>query len=254
MTDEEIIKKSFEITEDKRLIVKAPFVRVKIPQDFFNHKISELIADEVHTIGVFYIEVYGLDDKEFDIDNLKNPYKILFKMPMQMILCPSNIIEERDSDKNLNTILEFQQRDTFIKSILFIKTFKTVSKIIDLLLKGFLPKEIGYNELLDFIENACLENGADLAVNNTILEVLISELCRDPNDLTKPFRMALKKNPNLKMTDKVFIKIDSLARMYNSFAAISSADPKQGITASINRTRYNEPQKPSVIEEALSDV
>ena len=56
------------------------------------------------------------------------------------------------------------------------------------------------------------------------------------------------------MTDKQFIKVDSLGRMYNSFAAISSGDSKQGISTSIVRKRYNEPQKESTIEEALSDV
>ena len=76
MTDEEIIKKTFAHTEDNRLIVKAPFVRVKLPQDFFNHKIAEMLGSEISTIGIMYIEVYGLDDKEFDIDNLKNPHKI----------------------------------------------------------------------------------------------------------------------------------------------------------------------------------
>lgn len=254
MDKNDIIKKTFDVTDDKRVIVKAPFIRVKIPEDFFNHKIAELVGSEVHTIGVFHIEVYGLDDKEFDIDNLKNPHIILFKMPMQMILCPSNIDEMRDEDKNLVTVLEFQERDTFIKSALFVRTWKTVSKVIDLLLKGFLPKELGYDQIMDFIDQCCIENKTNTQVANTITEILIAELCRDPNDLTKPFRIALKNNPNLKMTDKKFVKIDSLARMYNSFAAISSADPKQGITASINRTRYNEPQKASAIEEALSDV
>lgn len=254
MTDEEIIKKTFVHTEDNRLIVKAPFVRVKLPQDFFNHKIAEMLGSEISTIGIMYIEVYGLDDKEFDIDNLKNPHKILFKMPMQLTLCPSEIEEGRDENKNLVTILNFQEGDTFIKSTLFVRTWKTVSKVVDLMLKGFLPKELAYDKIMNFFSECCEENKTNTQVADTIVEVMIAELSRAPDNLAIPFRIALKNNPNLKMTDKQFIKVDSLGRMYNSFAAMSSGDPKQGISTSIVRKRYNEPQKESTIEEALSDV
>lgn len=254
MTDSEIINKTFEKTQDNRLKVKAPYVKVKIPEDFFNHKIAEMTGSEVTTIGVMHIEVYGLDDKDFDIDNPKNPKVILFKMPMQLTLCPSDISEERDENKKLVTVLEFQEGDTFIKSTLFIRNWKTVSKVVDLLLKGFLPKEIAYDQIMNFFDECCTENKTNTQVADTIVEVMIAELSRDPNNLSKPFRLALKDNPNLKMTDKQFIKVDSLGRMYNNFASISGGDPKNGISMSIVRTRYNEPQKSSTIEEALSDV
>ena len=254
MTNEEIIKKTFVNTEDNRLVVKAPFVRVKLLQDFFNHKIAELNGSEVSTIGIMYIEVFGLDDKEFDIDNLKNPHIILFKMPMQVILCPSEIEEGRDENKNLVTILNFQEGDTFIKSTLFVRTWKTVSKLIDLMLKGFLPKELAYDKVMNFISAACEENKTNTQIADTIMEIMIAELSRSPYNLAIPFRLALKENPKLKMTDKQYIKVDSSGRMYNSFAAISSGDPKQGISMSIVRKRYNESQKESTIEEALSDV
>lgn len=254
MADEEIIKKSFEQTKDNKMIVKAPYIRVKIPEDFFNHKIAEMIGSEVSTIGVMYIEVYGLDDKNFDIDNPKNPHIILFKMPMQLILCPSEIKEARDENKKLVTILEFQEGDTFIKSVLFVRTWKTVSKVVDLLLKGFLPKELAYDQIMNFFDECCTENKTNTQVSDTIVEIMIAELSRDPNNLARPFRLALAENPKLKMTDKQFIKVDNLGRMYNNFASISGGDPKNGISMSIVRTRNNEPQKSSTIEEALSDV
>ncbi|MGL4949659.1 MAG: hypothetical protein ACRC5M_04695 [Anaeroplasmataceae bacterium] len=254
MTDQEIINKAFTITSDNRVVVKAPFVRVYIPEDFFNRKISEMIGSDISTIGIFYIDVYGIGDKGFDIDNLPKPKRILFKMPMQMTLCPSNITEMRDDEKNLVSILEFLEGDTFIKSVLFVRSWKTVSKTIDLLLKGFIPKELGYDQILTFIDECCVENKTNTQIADTILEILIAELSRDPNDLIRPFRLAVRDNPKIKMTEKQFVKIDNLGRMYNTFAAISSGDPKQGITTSINRKRYKEEQKSSTIEDALSDV
>jgi len=254
MTDQDIIKKAFAITNDNRLIVKAPFVRAYIPQEFFDRKISEMVGSEIATIGVFYIDVYGMDDKEFDIDNLKNPHRVLFRMPMQMTLCPSNVEDTRDENKELVTVLEFQEGDTFVKSLLFVRTWKTVSKVVDLLLKGFIPKELAYDQLMSFFDECCTENKTNTQIADTIMEILIGELSRDPNDLTKPFRLAIRDNPKLKMSDKQFVKVESLGRMYNTFAAISSGDPKQGITMSINRKRYDEGQKASTIEEALSDV
>ena len=39
-----------------------------------------------------------------------------------------------------------------------------------------------------FNENAAL-NGFKYGVSSQMLGIIVSELCRDPNDLTKPFRM-----------------------------------------------------------------
>lgn len=245
----------FEITKDNRFVVKVPYIRVYIPSDFFEHGIAEIVGSDVNTFGIFKFDVYGLDSKKFDESNpFVNPTRMFFEMPMVVKMCPSSITQERNSDKELITVFEFVQGDAFLSSLDFIQTWKNISKLLDLLLKGFLPKEIDYDKVIPFLNECQKLNKANYAVADTIEEIMVAELYRDPNNLSRAFRFAIRDDPNIKMNQAVTAKMEALGRMYNTFAAISSGDPKQGITMSIIRERYGEPQKESSIELALRDV
>ena len=255
MTDEEWAKKTFEITKDNKLRVKVPYVRAYIPSDFFEHGIAEIVGSDVMTFGIFKYDVYGLDSKKFDEENpFKNPERFILEEPMMIKLSPSSIYQERNNDKELVTVLEFVQDDYFFATIDFVKTWKNVAKMLDLLLKGFLPKELTYDKIITFVNECCELNDTDYAVADTIEENVIAELYRNPQNHAEPFRLAIAKNPNIKMSAAVPVKLDTLGRMNNTFAAISTGDPKQGITMSINRQKYNEEQKESSIEDVLTDV
>ena len=253
--DIELSKKIFEITKDNKFIVKVPYIRVYLPSDFFEHGIAEVIGSDVQTFGIFSFDVYGADSKNFDETNpFVDPLRMFFEMPMQIKMCPSSITQERNSDKELVTVLEFVQGDSFLASINFVQTWKNISKLLDLLLKGFLPKELDYDKVIPFLNECQKLNKATYAVADTLEEIMVAEIYRDPNNLSRGFRFAIRDNPNTKMNEAVTAKMEALGRMYNTFAAISSGDPKQGITMSIIRERYGEPQKESSIETSLRDV
>jgi hypothetical protein len=129
-----------------------------------------------------------------------------------------------------------------------------VNKLLDMLLQGFIPKSVPYDQVISLFNDACTLNGMKLNVADTIMEVMIAELSRDANDIKKPFRYTLRDKPGVSMYASKRIKMLSLARLTNNFAAISSADPKQGITVSIGRERTGEPQAESAVEKAITDV
>lgn len=64
----------------------------------------------------------------------------------------------------------------------------------------------------------------------------------------------MHERPNTDIRNKQFIKVEELGRLNNTFAAISSGDPKQGITRSVTRYRKGEKQKESSIEKAITDM
>ena len=61
-------------------------------------------------------------------------------------------------------------------------------------LYGKLPTTIPYDKLQDYFNKNIAINGSSYGLNIQTFGLIISEMCRDPHDLTKPFR-------NSKFTD-----------------------------------------------------
>ena len=55
-------------------------------------------------------------------------------------------------------------------------------------LYGKLPTTIPYNKLQDYFNKNISLNGSSYGLNIQIFGMVISEMCRDPKDLSKPFR------------------------------------------------------------------
>ncbi|MDR0675712.1 MAG: hypothetical protein LBF97_01565 [Elusimicrobiota bacterium] len=244
-----------EVTTDDRCLVKCPYLKVYIPDSYFLHRIAEFIGSDIETFGLFYFDAYGTDSTKYnEEDPFKHPKRYLYTLPTSIHMCPSDIYEERDEKKKLRHVLEFIQGDMFIKNINAIEDWKKVSSLLHLLISGFIPNELEYNEILSFINESLRINKTDFGVADTVLEILIAEISRDKDDPMKPFRFTIRDNPSIKMTDRKSVKIDNLGRLTNTFAGISSADPKQGVTTAITRARNNIPEKVSTMEETLADV
>ena len=73
---------------------------------------------------------------------------------------------------------EFVEGDIFIKSIGIKKDWKIVNKVLELLIQGFLPKELAYDEVVDFMNKSCEMNSTSLNIADTVLETMVATLYR----------------------------------------------------------------------------
>lgn len=247
-------KHLFDIVED-RVIVKVPYIRVRIPADYLTRGIAEVDGKDLKTVGIFYFDVYGEKSSEYDDeDPFKKPNRYFLKLPTYIKMEPSRFFQTRDEEKRTLHIFEFAYGDNFLSTIKVKQDWKVVSKMIDILIQGFLPKSVKYNDIYQMIKQCTYINNISLNVADTILEILIAELNRNPDNIRQPFRILINNKPDFDTRESKRVKIDMLGRLNNTFAALSSADPKQGVTVSINRERYDEKQVPSSIERAMRDV
>lgn len=246
----------FDLQSDGAFIVKVPLIRVYIPGAFVEHKISEIMGQEIDTIALFHFDTFGENADTFDEENpYKKPIRYFMKIPTVVRMCPSDILEERDDDKNIVYVLEFVSGDIFLKNVNVVQDWKTVNKVIELLIKGFIPKELGYNEIVKFISDSCYINDTKLEVSDVIYEILVAELSRNPENINEAFRYLVnKKEGKIDMTAKQMISIDRLGRINNTFAAITSQDPRLGISTSVIRHKTGQKEKESSIEKVLTDV
>jgi hypothetical protein len=251
----------FEIRGDQ-FIVKAPFMTVILPEVYFDQvlggtvkgNIAELIGNKVNVLGIFYFRIYDKIPIDDDSKNNKSNYKTYFyKLPQNVVLCPSAISKSKDDAGEPLVVLEFGREDVFIDNLNILKDWRAVDRYFEMLLKGTIPRSLSYEDLPILLSNCEDMNGLDLNVAANIEEVMFAELSRDPNDIKKPFRMAIKENPTINMKSKKNINVTDLGKLTNTFAGLTGPNYKSGITAGITRQRTGEENVISPIELAIKD-
>jgi len=198
-----------------------------IPEKYFSLNVASSIGEVIQSIGIFS---YGLFDK-----NGKKIKISRFKCPTMISCKPSSISKESSlhligtKEPEAYRLLHFHKGDELLCSTELPKSIENVEKFLNLLVRGNLPQTIPYDELYSYIiENAEL-NGFNYKVSGNIIGILISELYRDSNDLTKEFRLSDMKN----MNDYTAIAITKVPKYTSSYAAITSENADEAIAAAM---------------------
>ena len=225
--DDKLLK-YFEITADKKMVVKpSKYVEVRITDDYFENRISEIVGDCVETFG--FLDILAWD--EYD-EHLKDSdaVKIAMRMPVVFITKPTRIVHD---SKNSLTILEYHGGDLLITTLLIPKNSSVVARYVDLVLRGKIPDDIPYDQIVNYLEKCTIINGVDMKVNSIFLDLMVMMVSRDPNNLARQFREAIKDNPKMSMLSRKLVNMDIVPSITSQFSAISSGNPKYGITSSI---------------------
>ncbi len=83
---------------------------------------------------------------------------------------------------------------------------------------GKIPKNIPYDTLHEyFLENMAL-NGGDYGITPQEFGLVISELCRDPSNISRPYR--LSKAIDKSMIDYTAISIKEIAKVISPFTSV----------------------------------
>ena len=201
-----------------------------VPEKYFNLKVAAIICEVVEVMGIFAYGLFGKSGKAEPIRHFKCP---------TMIQCKPSKIEkvnhfqlEGSNEENSYRLLHFQNGDELMCSTSVTKGIENVEKFMNLLIRGNLPDYIPYNELQDYmILNAQL-NGFSYKVSNQILGMMISELCRDPNNLSIPFRYSNMSN----MSAYKAIAISRVPKYTSPYTAITSENPDEAIAGAMITT------------------
>jgi len=229
---DENLKRYFETTPENGIALKEPYyAEVRIPEEMFDTNISHIFGDMVSTFAFFDIHVWPtFNDERF----LKDSVKIKLRLPSILTLQPTRI--DHDTTNKLY-VLEFFSNDLIIVSTKVPKKSSTVLNYFDLLIRGKLPEDIGYDELSIYLEESCRINNFDPKVNSLFIDIIVASIARDPNNITRQFREAIKDNPRISMYDRKLVNMDIIPSLISQFSAISSGNPKYGMTSTIGAVR-----------------
>jgi hypothetical protein len=239
------------IQPNKEVILTKPYCEIHIPEDYISHNIAELIGNEIDTFGLFNIYVWD----DYDIEHTK-PRTFFFKFPSRIRTAPSVIDTRRGKDGEKIRVLKYEEGDILIKSVAIQENSDVARQMLDIMFNAYLPDTIPYNNIYSFWTRVNIFNGVKPAANEAILKIIISEICRDPDDLSRPFRHYLRDKflhggVIGDMSKRKMLNIRNIPKYNSTFASVTSGNAKQGITSSIARIRSGKIDKDSPIEKAI---
>lgn len=237
-----ILNKYLQEMPDNSIVFKGTKMIIEIPEDYIEKGITSINQTTVVTLGIF--EAYIFDDIE-ENDISKATHKFTLKLPTEIYLKPSHIDKvSRMVEDNVNDTVNkvsffnfiFLCDDTFIVSTNVVQNFKTVDNFIYILLQGQLPKNIRYDEIASlWAECANINGSGSLKSDFNTLAMIISNLVRDPNNLSSPFRLVYDKYYEKGIFNGKMVRYMDIPRYISNFTAITGSDPRHGVTVAMTR-------------------
>lgn len=213
-----------------------------IPEDYFVGKntAKAMVYGE-------YINLLGIIDYQLVDKNGKGGPMKLFKFPTIFVTKPGKIRKvkglklSKNSDEQDYRVLEYYDGDIIVLSTKVPQDLITnVEAFYNLFTYGKLPGTIPYDQLYTYIVDNLSLNGGSYNMTMQMFGVVISEMCRDPKDLSKPFRLS-KSND---MTDYKLINIRDIPKYVSSYSAITSENWDNAVAnAIVNNSEHDIPME-----------
>lgn len=208
-----------------------------IPDSYFSSTkstIAKVLGSYVSTMGIFdwaLVDEHGKYGKAHP-----------FKFPTIFICKPSRIENVRDLSLNGMKpmdykVLHFVKGDEAVTDTNVPRIVDNVEKLFSLmvLVENKLPSTIPYDKLQEYFPENMALNDKAYGLNMQMFGLMISELCRDPEDLTRPFR--LSKTINNSMNGYRQISIKQIPKFTSPFSALTSENWDDSIMAAITMSQ-----------------
>jgi hypothetical protein len=115
-----------------------------------------------------------------------------------------------------------------------------VEEFYKLFLYGHLPTTISYDKMHEYFIESMQLNGNDYGLSLQLFGIVVSEMCRDKKDISKPFRLA--KDNNMKNYKAVSIK--DIPKFISPYASITSENWDESVVNAImNKSPKNSPME-----------
>lgn len=198
-----------------------------VPEKQYDLNIVKPIGD--------YFSMLGLVNYSIE-KNGKSSVLKAFNCPTRFITKPFKYEKLRDvklikTDKKQDyRKLIYKRGDPIIVSVKVPEEIENVEQMMNLfVITGNVPNTIPYDKLQNyFIENMDM-NGNSYGLSLQMFGVVLSELCRDPNNIDRPFRLSKSKD----MTNYRTISIKEVSKLISPYSAIVSENFDDSVVHSI---------------------
>lgn len=203
-----------------------------VPDNYFvdvkQNPIAQVYGQYVTLVGIID---WAIMDKNGKIGEI-NPF-----MFPSIFMCKPNRIEKVKGYKIGNVgardyrIFHFKKGDEIVSDINTPNIIDNVETTFDMLaISGNkMPNTIPYDHLHEYFPKSMELNGDSYGANMQIFGILVSELCRDPKDPSRPFRYSDMKD----MTGYKRVSIKQIPSYISPYVAFTNENQDESIMAAV---------------------
>lgn len=214
-----------------------------IPEFYFTKNIAVVIGDLINTIGIFNYVLYDKNGKQktkltpinFPSAFLTKPYEVEIKKEVKLT---------KHSDIEDYRLLKYKKGDIVIDSVKVPQLIANTEDFFRILMAGNLINTIPYDKLHEYPVYSMNINGNKFGINNQLFGIVFSELCRNIDDKTIPFRVSGS-------TDMHAYRCISLKDIPNNISAYS-AITSENFDDSVVAATLNKKHKYSPLEKIMT--
>ena len=214
-----------------------------IPENYFTTHNAIIVGEYVNLLGIFDYAVFDASGKHSGLKTFRLPTVFLSK-PYQIDKVKA-VKLTKNTDQQDYRLLKFKKDDVIIVSTKVPENVANVEDFYQLFLRGNLPGTIQYDKMHEYFTESIGLNGSSYGVSLQMFGIVVSEMCRNPNDLSEPFRLSKIKD----MTNYKAISITEVPKYVSPFTSITSENWDEAVVNAI----INKEHKDSPMEKILMD-
>lgn len=205
-----------------------------VPEVFFERKVAVVEGIYVELLGILN---YAIDTKPGTVDLSKNLRTFYF--PSRFITKPKRIEKVKDFAISKNYKQDYRifhytnnGEDQIIVSTKVPQDITNVEDFFRLFVDtDNIPNTIPYEELYKYFLDSIEINGSSYNLPASLFGLLVSELCRDPNDINKPFRLGAALDKDSCSYQAVSIK--TVPKLTSPFTSLTSENFDKAVVGAI---------------------
>ena len=232
--------------ENNKVYFTGKYMKVYIPSYYFDSKMASIIEDRIDTLGIFLFRIYNTENGSDKAENH------IYQIPSIISTKPSNYYKEKlNINKEVGEYLvcEYYSNDVFLDSTIIVQSTAFANQYITFYHNGKIPNFVSYDDSMLLELEATFIHGMKFPVSGVNLEAVNSEINRDINDISRPFRFAATEGAGERSYQPISIK--DIPTYNSTFTSMTFEDINYQMVTSVNKTRYNKEEKISPIEETI---
>lgn len=235
--------------DGEHIIFTGSYMEMYIPEFYFQGKLGEEFGNTLRVFGLFNVRTFGPNDKPLKLETFNVP-TMIYIYPSEVEKRTLQLIEGPDNEPETYYVAKFY-KDSKVMQSSIPQDASNVELFLDILTKGKVPKTIPYGQILQVWQKNLQLNGVKLGVTSTVLEIIISEIYRNPKKPEETFAKLIGKNPNTSEFAYRTANIREICARNSTFAALTFEDFNQMLTSSLNINAYGKQESNSPIEKII---
>lgn len=229
------------------LSTKFTKCEILIPNSYFEDGIAIRDNSVIKSVGIVNIRLFysTSDKKNYKFFQLTLPIEIPFNTNEEPFLK----YFKYDGQVQQFMVLTIYGGNCITKDLTYIQSLNNAINFMAKFNGAKFSNTIPYTEVTRIFKDGITKNGVGLGVPDVLVELLISEFCRDSDNDSIPFRFKCNKTGN--MDGYNFIGIKKIPQKSSVLAALAFEDMNAAIRSAVFQTKMNIKQRIAPIEKLI---